>query len=359
MTRYIGQRLLSAIPVLLGILLVTFVIARVLLPGDPCVAALGEHANPQTCAAFRVRYGLDKSILTQFGIYLRDVAHGDLGTSFRYDRPVTAIMLERLPVTVELSLCALLFAVIVGVTLGVISAVRRNSMADVGTMLLANIGVSMPVFWLGLMLAYFFALVLKGTPISLPPSSQNTAGIVFTPLTQVWSVPASSGLLYGVVSFVSNMHIFNTLVTGNWSGLWDTIKHLILPASALGTIPMALIARMTRSSLLDVLGLDYVRTARAKGLRERAVVLRHAFRNALIPVVTIVGLSLGALLSGAVLTETVFDFAGVGSIMFDAIQARDYAIVQGFTLVIAIIYVLLNLAVDILYGFLDPRIRYS
>ena len=239
MTRFIGQRLLAAIPVLLGILFVTFAMAR-LLPGDPCAAALGEHANPQTCAAFKVRYGLDKSIPVQFGIYLRDVAHGDLGMSFRYSQPVSDIMLERLPVTLELSTCALFFAVMVGITLGLISAVRRNSFVDVGTMLIANMGVSMPVFWLGLMLAYLFALVLRGTPFSLPPSSQNAAGIEFTPLTQIWSVPSNSAFLYSAVSFVSNLHLFNTLVTGNWSGLWDTIKHLILPAAALGTIPMAL-----------------------------------------------------------------------------------------------------------------------
>ncbi len=357
MTRYISQRLLAAIPVLLGILFVTFALAR-LLPGDPCKAALGEKANPTTCNAFNHRYGLDRPIPVQFGIYLRDVAQGDLGTSFRFGRPVTTLLIERLPVTLELSLCALLFATIVGVFLGIISAVRRNSAVDVGTMLVANIGVSMPVFWLGLMLAYIFALLLKGTPFWLPPSSRNTAGLVLTPLTQVWHVQTGT-FLYSIVTFLSNLNIFNSLVTGNWKALGDTLQHLILPSVALGTIPMALIARMTRSSLLDVLGLDYIRTARAKGLRERLVVMRHGFRNAMIPVVTIVGLSLGGLLGGAVLTETIFNFAGVGRIMFDAIQARDYSVVQGFTLVIAVLYVVLNLGVDILYGFLDPRIRYS
>jgi peptide/nickel transport system permease protein len=357
MTRYIGQRLLASIPVLLGILFVTFALAR-LLPGDPCKAALGEKANPRTCDAFNARYGLDKPIPVQFGIYVRDIASGDLGTSFRFGRPVTVLLTERLPVTLELAICALIFATVAGVFLGLISAVRRNSAVDVGTMFVANIGISMPVFWLGLMLAYVFAILLKGTPFWLPPSSRNTAGLVLVPLTQVWHVPAGSPL-YGIVSFLSNLNIFNSLVTGNFKALGDTIQHLILPAIALGTIPMALIARMTRSSLLDVLGLDYIRTARAKGLDENAIIMKHAFRNALIPVVTIVGLSLGALLGGAVLTETIFNFAGVGRIMFDAIQARDYAVVQGFTLVIAVIYVVLNLVVDITYAFLDPRIRYD
>ncbi len=357
MSRYIGQRVLAAIPVLLGILFVTFALAR-LLPGDPCKAALGEKANPQTCNAFNARYGLDKPIPVQFGIYLRDIARGDLGTSFRFGRPVSTLLAERLPVTIELTLCALFFATIAGIFLGLISAVRRNSAVDVGTMFVANIGISMPVFWLGLMLAYVFAILLKGTPFWLPPSSRNTAGLVLTPLTQVWHVPDGSPL-FGLVTFLSNLNIFNSLVTGNFHALGDTLQHLILPAIALGTIPMALIARMTRSSLLDVLGLDYVRTARAKGLAEQAIIMRHAFRNALIPVVTIVGLSLGALLGGAVLTETIFNFAGVGRIMFDAIQARDYAVVQGFTLVIAVIYVVLNLVVDITYAFLDPRIRYD
>ena len=222
-------------------------------------------------------------------------------------------MTERLPVTIELSSLRFVFATIVGIPLGVISAVRRNSPVDVGTMLLANIGVSMPVFWLGLMLAYFFAIVLKGTPFWLPPSSRNTAGLVLTPLTEVWHIPDGSGLYTIVQSLLSNVNLFNSLVTGNCPALWDTIQHLILPAVALGTIPMALIARMTRSSLLDVLGLDYIRTARAKGLRESAVVMRHGFRNAMIPVVTIIGLSLGGLLGGAVLTETIFNFAGCRS----------------------------------------------
>ncbi len=358
MIRFITQRILASIPVLVGILFVTFAMAR-LLPSDPCRAALGERATDALCNAFIHRHGLDKPIPEQFVIYMGEIAHGDLGQSFRYGRPVTDLLIERLPVTVELSLAALILATILGVLMGLVSAVRRNSLIDVGTMLFANVGVSMPVFWLGLMLAYVFALLLKDTPFWLPPSGRNSSGLMFPSLIEVWNLPQRSGLLYSFLTFISNLHLFNALVTGNWAALWDTAKHLILPAAALGTIPLALIARMTRSSLLEVLGLDYIRTARAKGLRERAVVMRHGMRNALIPVVTIIGLSLGGLLGGAVLTETIFNLVGVGRTLFDAIQARDYTIVQSFTLIIAIGYVVINLIVDILYGFLDPRIRLS
>jgi peptide/nickel transport system permease protein len=261
--------------------------------------------------------------------------------------------------TVELALAALTFAVLVGIPLGVISAVKRNSAADVGTMLVANVGVSMPVFWLGLMLAYIFGLLLKDTPFWLPPSGRNTAGVLLPSLIESWNLTITDGPAYTVLMFLSNLHLFNSFITGNWTVFADTVKHLILPAIALGTIPLALIARMTRSSLLEVLSQDYIRTARAKGLKEQVVVMRHGFRNALIPVITIIGLSLGALLGGAVLTETIFALSGVGRILFDAIQARDYAIVQGFTLIIAAMYVIINLIIDITYAFLDPRVRLS
>ncbi len=356
MFRFISQRLLAAIPVLLGILFVTFALAR-LLPGDPCRAMLGEKATDQICDAFNVRYGLNEPISTQFAIYLGDVFQGDLGTSFRYGRPVTQIMVERLPVTIELSLCALIFATIIGVFAGMWSAYKRNSIIDVTTMVIANIGVSMPVFWLGLMLAYLFGLALKDTPFQLPPSGRNSPGLIVPSLQEAWNLNLQPGPLDSLLSFLSNMHLFNGLVTLNWQVFSDTARHMLLPAAALGTIPLAIIARMTRSSLLDVLGLDYVRTARAKGLRERGVVMRHGMSNALIPVVTIIGLSLGGLLGGAVLTETIFNLSGVGRILFDAIQARDYSIVQGFTLIIAAAYVLINLFVDLLYAFLDPRVR--
>ena len=357
MATYILRRLLLSIPVLFGILFATFALAR-LIPGDPCRAMLGEKATKVVCDEFIHRHGLDKPIPVQFGVYVNEIAHGDFGRSFRYSKPVTVLLLERLPITVELSFAALFISITIGIPLGVISAVRHNSWVDVVTMLWANIGVSMPVFWLGLMLAYFFALTLKGTPFQLPPSGRLSAGLVTTPFFETWGWELTKGtFLFNLSEFIGNMNIINALLTGNWKVLKDTIIHLILPAVALGTIPMALIARMTRSSMLEVLGQDYIRTARAKGLARRAVILKHAFRNALLPLATVIGLSLGGLLGGAVLTETIFNLSGVGRILVDAISARDYGIVQGFTVVIAVFFVILNLIVDISYAYLDPRIR--
>jgi len=357
MTSYIIRRLLLTIPVLLGILFVTFSLAR-LIPGDPCRAVLGEHATDEICDRFMERHGLDKPIPTQFVVYLGEISHGEFGDSLRFQRPVTELLSERLPVTVELSLAALCFAVVVGIPMGITSAYRRNSPIDVGTMLLANIGVSMPVFWLGLMLAYTFAVLLKGTPFWLPPSGRMTSGMSLSPLWESWNLDVVEGeRWYSLLAFLSNINTLNALVTGQWPKLWDAIKHLILPAIALGTIPMSIIARMTRSSLLEVLGLDYIRTARAKGLRENAVVLRHALRNATLPVVTVIGLQLGTLLGGAVLTETIFALTGVGKTLFDSITSRDYVVIQVFTLVIAVGFVAVNLIVDLSYALLDPRVR--
>lgn len=357
MVKYIIRRILASIPVLVGVLIVTFVLAR-LIPGDPCTAMLGEKASPEVCARFNREKGLDQPVPVQFGIFARDVLRGDLGDSIRFKRPIAQMLVERLPVTIELGISALVIATLVGVPAGLLAAMRRNSAVDVGTMIGANIGVSMPVFWLGLMLAYVFALVLRDTPFWLPPSGRLPAGMVPTPFYEVygWDVPEGT-TLQRILELFANLYIFNSLITFNWEVLRETIRHLILPSVALATIPMAIIARMTRSSMLEVLGRDYVRTARAKGLADRWVILRHAFRNALLPVVTIVGLQLGIVFSGAVLTETIFNLAGVGRIMFDAITARDYPIIQGFTLAVAIIYVLVNLLVDISYAILDPRIR--
>jgi len=356
MPQFIIRRLLSSIPVLFGILFITFALAR-LLPGDPCRAALGERATDKVCDAFMKRNGLDRSIPIQFGIYLKDIFRGDLGDSFRQGRPSMEILIERLPTTIELSIYAMIFAMVVGIPLGIISAYWRNSPVDVSTMVLANIGVSTPVFVLGLLLEYLFAIIFKDTFLWLPPSGRLSAGVSLPSLIQSWDLQNLSPFMGGVVDFLSKLYTFNALVTANWTALNDVMRHMILPSMAVGTIPLAIIARMTRSSILDVLGLDYIRTARAKGLKMQQVVFRHALSNAMLPVVTIIGLSLGGLLSGAVLTETVFNLPGVGRSLFEAITARDYTVVQAFTLVIAVIYVSVNLIVDVLYAFLDPRIR--
>ncbi len=357
MFQYTVRRLVLAIPVLFGILLVTFVLAR-LIPGDPCKAILGEKATQEVCARFIREHGLDKPIYVQFGIYMRDVLKGDFGDSIRYSRPVSVILIERLPMTIELGFIAICLAVLVGIPLGIISAVYSNSLADIITMIIANIGVSMPVYWLGLMLAYVFALLLKDTPFWLPPSGRLSAGLAAVPFYEVYHLASDpESLKFHIYEFISNMYILNSLITFDWRILWDTIQHLILPAVALCTIPMSIIARMTRSSMLEVLGLDYIRTARAKGLPKPKVVFKHAFRNALLPVFTIIGLELGTVFAGAVLTETIFGLAGVGRMLYEAITARDYPIVQAFTLVIAIGYVGMNLLVDLSYVFIDPRIK--
>jgi peptide/nickel transport system permease protein len=357
MTTFILRRIFSSIPVLFGILFVTFALAR-LIPGNPCRAILGEKATDKVCAEFDERHGLNKPVLTQFGIYVGEIARGDLGTSLKYGKPVVDLIAERLPVTVELSLAAMFFSVLVGIPLGIVSAVKHNSAVDVSTMIVANIGVSMPVFWLGLMLAYLFALVLRGTPLQLPPSGRLTAGLSIPNFYEVWGLALPpEGLLNAIMVFISRLNLLNALLIWRWDLFGDALKHLLLPAMAVGTIPLALIARMTRSSMLEVLGQDYVRTARAKGLPQLEVILKHAMRNALLPLVTIIGLSFGSFLGGAVLTETIFGLSGVGRVLYDAITARDYGVVQSFTVVIAVFFVILNLLVDISYVYLDPRVR--
>jgi peptide/nickel transport system permease protein len=355
-TRFIARRLLVTIPVVFGLVFIVFALAR-LIPGDPCRAVLGERATDVVCDDFIHRYGLDQPIPIQFGLYLGQLSRGDLGESIKHSQPVTELLIERLPTTIELTILALLFAVTVGIPLGLLSAYRHNSPIDVGSMVVANIGVSMPVFVLGLLLQFLFALILKGTPLALPASGRLSSGVEVMSLVEVWHLENVSGGLRGLLDFISRLYIPTSLITGQWGALGDTLRHLILPMIALGTIPLAIVARITRSSLLEVLGLDYVRTARAKGLRERTVVLRHATRNALLPVVTVIGLQLGGLLSGAVLTETIFNLSGVGRTVFEAITGRDYVVIQGFTLIVAILYVLVNLVVDLSYGFLDPRVR--
>ena len=353
MGRFLLRRFISSIPVIIGILALVFALAR-MIPGDPCRAALGERATDEICNAYNERYGLNDPIYVQFAIYLGDVLTGDLGESFRFGVPVTDLLIQRLPTTIELAAAALFIAVTVGIPLGIVSAYRHNTKTDVATMIGANIGVAMPVFWLGLMLQYVFAVFLRDTPLALPPSGKLDAGLIPIPFYEAWGLPVN-----GFMEFLSEFTIMNALVTFQWEIFQSAFLHLILPALALATIPMAIVARMTRSSLLDVLGLDYIRTARAKGLRERLVVLKHGLRNAMLPVVTIIGLSFGLLLGGAILTETIFNLAGVGKTLFDAITSRDYTVVQGFTLVVAISFVVVNLIVALIYTSLDPRVRVS
>lgn len=358
MARFVSRRFLLLLPVLIGILVVTFTLVR-LIPGDPCKAMLGERATEEKCNRFRERFGLNDPIPVQFVRYVGNVLQGDFGTSIQTGRPVTDVLAERLPMTIELTFFAVIFASVFGVLLGVISAVRHNSGADVGAMIFANIGVSMPVFWLGLMLAYVFALALKGTPFQLPPSGRLTAGADLPSLLKVWNMEDAVGMQRFIVLMLSNSVLLNSLIQGKFDVFVDALRHLILPAIAVGTISLAITARMTRGAMLDVLTQDYVRVARAKGLTERAVILKHAFRNALVPIVTVIGLQIGGLLAGAVLTETVFNLPGVGTQIVKAITARDYPVVQAFTIVVAIIFVVVNLAVDLSYAYLNPRIRVS
>ena len=356
MFQYILRRLLVSIPALFGVIFLVFTLAR-LLPGDPCIAALGERATEEICDDFNERYGLNEPIPVQFVLYLGQLARFDLGDSIRQGRPVTDILVERLPTTIELALYALLFASVVGVLLGLAAALRRNSRTDVGTMIGASLGVSIPIFVLALLLQFVFAVLLRGTFLQLPPSGRLSPGRPFDTIPEAWGLTHLEGAPRGILEFLSNIYTLNFAITLQLDNLVDAAQHLILPVVALGTISLAIIARITRSSLLEVLGMDYVRTARAKGVSERSVIRRHAFRNAMLPVVTIIGLQLGLLLAGAVLTETIFNLTGVGKTMFEAVQARDFIVIQAFTIIIAVIYLTVNLVVDISYAFLDPRIR--
>lgn len=332
MVGYVFRRILSTVPVLLGVSILVFSFIH-MIPGDPALTMLGERATPESIARVRASLGLDKPIGEQYLIYMGKVLRGDLGTSILRQDPITQQLLIRFPATVELSLVAMLLALLFGIPAGVFSAVKRNSWFDNSTMLLSLAGVSMPIFWLGLMMQTLFSVILRW----FPTSAQLTATIEFKAVTHFVLIDAIS--------------------QGNWVVLIDYLRHLVMPAFALSTIPLATIARMTRSSMLDVLGQDYVRTAWAKGLRFSTVVLKHALRNALLPIVTVGGLLVGRLMAGAILTETVFSWPGIGRWLFDSIGARDYPIVQGVTLFITTVIVLVNLLVDISYGLLDPRIR--
>ncbi len=334
MLRYIVQRLLMLVPVLIGISIITFVMIR-LIPGDPARIMAGERATEEQVQRVREMWGLDKPLHEQYLIYMKNVLHGNLGRSLKRNESVVQELRWALPTTIELSFAAMFFAILIGIPAGIIAAYRQNSWWDLLVMVGSMVGISMPVFWLGLILIYVFALKLG----IMPPSGRLSVGVKIRPITGMYTVDA--------------------LLTGNWRGFLDAVHHLIMPAMAVGTIPMAIIARMTRSSLLEVLRQDYIRTARSKGLSERAVVFRHALKNAFLPVITIIGLQLGTLLVGAILTESIFALPGMGRLIVDRILSRDYPVVQGAVLVFATTFVLINLLVDISYAYLDPRIRYQ
>lgn len=334
MGQYAIKRFLTIVPVLLGISLIVFSFIH-LIPGDPAVAMLGERATPQRVAEVRAQLGLDRPLYAQYAIYVGKILHGDFGASILRGDPVLWDLLRRFPATVELATSAILIAIVVGVPMGIVSAVWRNSFFDGFSRMVALTGVSMPIFWLGLMLAWFFGVMLGWLPTG------------FRLGTDVTLVSAT------------NFYILDSLLTKNPAALASSLRHLILPALALSTIPMAVIARMTRASLLEVLSQDYIRTAESKGLPQRSVILRHAMRNALLPVMTVTGLQVGRLLAGAILTETIFSWPGIGLWIYESIQARDYPIVQGATLFIASIFVMVNLLTDVLYAAVDPRIKYD
>ncbi|MBC8264511.1 MAG: ABC transporter permease [Anaerolineales bacterium] len=359
MTRYIIQRLVMLIPVLLGISIVAFSMLR-LIPGDPATVMLGEKATIEQIEDFRERMGLNDPIHIQYLRYLQSVMRGDLGRSSVTQELVTVELGQRLPATIELTLGAMLVACTVGIVAGIIAAYYHNSFFDLATMVGTLIGVSMPIFWLGLILMYIFGFKLRW----LPPSARMTVGVDLQTLNeayhldQVLSGPWGAKVI-AFTDFLSGFYILASILTGNLKALLDSLKHLVLPSVALGSIPMAIIARMTRSSLLEVLGEDYIRTARAKGLRESGVLIRHAMKNAFLPIITVIGLQVGSLLAGAILTETIFSWPGMGRLVVNRILARDYPSVQGNVLAIALIFVFVNLIVDMSYAYLDPRIRYE
>lgn len=334
MTTYIIRRILGLFPVLFGITLLVFFLIR-MIPGDPAVVMLGERARAEDVARVREQLGLNRPLHEQYFQFMGQLLHGNLGQSIIHRTDVTFDLRYRLPATMEMVLWSMILGVTIGVTVGVVSAVKRNSIFDVVGMIGALLGVSLPIFWLALILIYAFAVNSK----ILPPSGRLDATIF---------IDRPTGFI-----------LLDTLLSGNISYFFDAVWHLILPASVLSTVIMPSLARITRACMLDVLHQDYVRTARAKGLVERVVVVKHALKNALLPVITVIGGQLGGLLGGAILTETIFSWPGMGTWTYQAILARDYPIVQASVLVSATIFVFVNLIVDILYAVLDPRIRYT
>jgi peptide/nickel transport system permease protein len=330
--RFAVRRLLLLVPIMIGLSLLVFLWIRA-LPGSPAESLLGERATDESIAQIRDQYGLDDPFYQQYWRYLQTIGSGDLGTSIASRRPITEEIRERFPATFELAICAMLFATLIGIPLGFLAAKRHGRTLDHASLFLSLIGVSIPIFFLALILKWVFSVELGWLP----------------------SVGRQDVLIDA--EHPTNFYVLDGIITRNWEAAWDAVKHLILPAIALGSIPLAIVARITRASVLDVQNEDYVRTARAKGISSTAVDRRHVLRNAMLPIATIVGLQVGLLLSGAILTETVFAFPGIGTWLQAAIENRDYPVIQGGVLFVAIVVVIVNLIVDVSYGLLNPRIR--
>jgi len=332
MLRFVVRRLLLLVPILFGLSVLVFLWVRA-LPGSPAAALLGERATPEAVARIEKIYGLDRPLIVQYGSFMKRAVQLDFGASVQTNQPVTEELARRFPATIELALAAMIFAVGLGIPLGYLAARRYGTWMDHTSVAGSLIGITIPVFFLGFILKYVFAVKLGWLPSSGRQDVRMTS------------------------EHPTGFYILDGLITGNFQAAWDAVKHLVLPGIALGTIPLAILTRITRASVLDVVHEDYVRTAEAKGLFKRTVTRRHVLRNAMLPVATIIGLQAGLLLSGAILTERVFAFPGIGTFVYTAIGARDYAVLQGFILVIAVVYVVVNLLVDISYGLIDPRVR--
>ena len=331
MLSYILRRLLILIPTLLGVSIIIFFMLHI-TPGDPAELLLGERASQHLLNEMREHLGLNQPLYVQYGMFLKRLVQLDLGETIWTRQKVWTEIRQRFPATIELSVAALFISCTLGMLLGIVSATKQYSIFDYLSMLGALIGVSMPIFWLGLVFMLVFAVNLDWLPIS-------------------------GRLSVGVdLDVVTNFYVLDALITANWEALGDALWHLIMPAMTLSTIPTAIVARMTRSAMLEVLRQDYIKTAKAKGLSQFKVVFKHALRNALIPVVTTIGLQFGVLLGGAILTETIFAWPGVGKWMYDAVMQRDYMVIQNGTLFIAGLFVIINLGVDVLYAVINPRI---
>ncbi len=332
MLKFAVRRLLLLIPILLGLSILVFVFVRA-LPGGPETALLGERSTPERAAQVRAAYGLDRPVYEQYVSYIGKVAQGDFGVSIQTQRPVSEEIGRRFPATVELALTAIFFAILVGIPLGFVAGRRPGSWVDNASTAGSLLGIAIPVFALGFLLKYVFAVKLGW----LPGIGRQTATIT--------------------TEHPTGFFVFDGIVTGDLPAAWDAVKHLILPAVALGTIPLAIITRITRAAVQEVSSEDFVRTAEAKGMTRQVVTRRHILRNAMLPVATIIGLQTGLLLSGAILTESVFNFGGMGSFMAQALFSRDFPVIQGGILFLAVVFVVVNLLVDISYGFIDPRVR--